>query len=261
MPGLEVEGHGDDGEQVASEDGRPREGSQDVFREDHRDKEESAKEEDEEENQAEAVVRVFLGQADQPGGDRPDREEDDAVSEREEHDHAERDRQGLRGSEPGSANERRSEDRWRVQRPASQDVESQKPHRDGGRPDRACCHRFSPEPRGLVAGVFARAHAFFDTLAFLIRPEARWASVAVSKPKTAEYLLPITCARKKFRLIPASAIARVAAYAWPARLSPCTSSAGIDVAARPAACAAAVAFLPETGQSSMAAVASSPGYR
>src|SRR5258706_11884602 len=77
MAGLEVEGHGDDGEQVASEDGRPREGSQDVLREDHRDKEEPTKEENEEENQAEAVVRVLLGQADQPGGDGPDREEDD----------------------------------------------------------------------------------------------------------------------------------------------------------------------------------------
>jgi hypothetical protein len=59
MAGLVGEGHGDNGEQVASEDGRPCEGSQDVLRKDHRDEEESAKEEDEEENQAEAVVRVL----------------------------------------------------------------------------------------------------------------------------------------------------------------------------------------------------------
>ncbi len=83
MSGLEVERHGDDGEHVACEDGRPGERSQDVLSEEHRDEEESAKEKDEEQNQAEAVIRVPFREADQPAGDEPQREKDDAVHKRE----------------------------------------------------------------------------------------------------------------------------------------------------------------------------------
>ena len=46
----------------------------------------------------------------------------------------------------------------------------------------------------------------FAVAAFLIRPVALDASAALSKPNTAEYLLPIVWAITKLRLIPVSPI-------------------------------------------------------
>src|SRR5262249_23000491 len=48
-------------------------------------------------------------------------------------------------------------------------------------------------------------------LAFLMREEAFLESSSVSNPNTAEYFLPITCATRKVKLIPASASDRAIA--------------------------------------------------
>src|SRR5919197_4060863 len=52
------------------------------------------------------------------------------------------------------------------------------------------------------------SHFFLPLVTFLISVAALLASDSLSKPMTAEYLLPMTCATKKPKLIPASAIAR-----------------------------------------------------
>jgi hypothetical protein len=58
-----------------------------------------------------------------------------------------------------------------------------------------------PEPYFFLPG----------TLIFLMRPAARCASLADSKPRIAENFLPTTCAMRKERLIPASAMQRAIA--------------------------------------------------
>ena len=91
-------------------------------------------------------------------------------------------------------------------------------------------------------------------VALLIRIAALLASASFSKPNTAEYLRPTTCAITKLMLIPASPTALAIVWPSPGRLSPSITRVEMDEGARPAVCAAAADFLPETGYSSMAAL-------
>src|ERR1700730_11391759 len=106
-----------------------------------------------------------------------------------------------------------------------------------------------------------RTRGYFLPLAVarLIRVAALIASTSFSKPNTAEYLRPTTCAITKLMLISASPIASAIAWPSPGRLSPSTSRVERKDGARPAVCAAATDFLPEIGCSSMAALFSPPG--
>src|SRR5713101_1674341 len=83
--------------------------------------------------------------------------------------------------------------------------------------------------------------------ALLISPLAFFLSMSVSKPNTAEYFRPTTCATRNARLIPASEIAFALACPSPGLLSPVTISAGMPDSARPADCAAATALLVPIG--------------
>ena len=96
-------------------------------------------------------------------------------------------------------------------------------------------------------------------MALLIRVAALLASASFSKPNTAEYLRPTTCAITKLMLIPASPTALAIAWPSPGRLSPSTSKVEMNEGSSPAVCAAAADFLPETGYSSIAALFSPPG--
>ncbi len=62
-------------------------------------------------------------------------------------------------------------------------------------------------------------------------------------------------------LMPAPAIAAAMAWPNPGLLSPAISRVGMPAGLNPAACAAAAAFLLATGNSSIAALACSPGKR
>src|SRR5437899_2890745 len=93
----------------------------------------------------------------------------------------------------------------------------------------------------------ARDYFLPRAVALLIRVAALLASASFSKPNTAEYLRPTTCAITKLMLIPASPTALAIAWPSPGRLSPSTSRVEMDEGVRPAACAAATDFLPETG--------------
>src|SRR6266481_9066130 len=100
----------------------------------------------------------------------------------------------------------------------------------------------------------ARDYFLPRAVALLIRVAALPASASFSKPNTAEYLRPTTCAITKLMLIPASPTASAIAWPSPGRLSPSTSKVEVDEGARPAVCAAAADLLPETGYNSMAAL-------
>ena len=104
----------------------------------------------------------------------------------------------------------------------------------------------------LLAGAERADYFLPRAVALLIRVAALLASASFSKPNSAEYLRPTTCAITKLMLIRASPTALAIAWPSPGRLSPSTSRVEMDDGARPAVCAAATDFLPEIGCSSIA---------
>src|SRR5437879_4801894 len=74
----------------------------------------------------------------------------------------------------------------------------------------------------------ARGYLLPRAVALLIRVAALLASASFSRPNTAEYLRPTTCAITKLMLIPVSPTALAIAWPSPGRLSPSTSRVEMD---------------------------------